>query len=592
MRILVVSTPKTGNNWLKELLATIYRLPVVGLADPITNRDFELVGDDWIGHQHYVPDSKLITWLKENEVIVVTTIRHPADTLVSLCRYTWSGFGTELQEAIDQDGGALGEHVAAWVRAGFFLPLNISISWMRSGLTHVVRYENLRRDPITTLVELTNAIREVPRQEIERAVARNEIQLMREKANDDSAMYGDPRFFRTGDVGGWQTELSAEVIKVLRDVEPFPAQFAALGYTMDPADRCLHAPAMPRPNCNPFKKLIPRFDNGVPIRPIIMDLYLSLPEDVTQQWHDLSSTKAGSFYAWLNAPSSKWGDEEPVPSNLAVHLYEMWPALQTDFPNLLGRNRINFLYRLVRETFSQVDREFVLPVKERFMQWALAPAATDPYGPARAPLVTNFGHYVYDCEPEIQAAWPDLFGRDRVDFSLWFIHTGCFRYFEDAHDLVLPVLLSWTAQPPDMLTMGQTPSEAERVMTEEESGAAAEPMPSGSEPPDDPANCEQAAGSSESMDGQPDPELSSADRLVEAVAEALPVEGPESVADAMPGLGRHVRPAGGRDTLPGAPHQSQVRADRGGRATVRNGRSNHPGCPTIAAPAPQDQLEV
>src|SRR5438477_172277 len=60
LKILIVSTPKTGNTWLKSLLALAYDLPVVEFPMPEFWRDFDpeqfdKLGPRWIAHQH-LPD--------------------------------------------------------------------------------------------------------------------------------------------------------------------------------------------------------------------------------------------------------------------------------------------------------------------------------------------------------------------------------------------------------------------------------------------------------------------------------------------------------------------------------------------------------
>ena len=48
LKIVVASTPKTGNNWIKKLLATTYNLPEYSLAEPFTFDEVHSLGDRWI----------------------------------------------------------------------------------------------------------------------------------------------------------------------------------------------------------------------------------------------------------------------------------------------------------------------------------------------------------------------------------------------------------------------------------------------------------------------------------------------------------------------------------------------------------------
>src|SRR5437762_385610 len=84
LKILIVSTPKTGNTWLKSLLAVAYDLPVVEFPLPEFWRDFDAkqfdrLGPKWVAHQHLLPYDALVNWIRQRNVVLVTTIRHPGD---------------------------------------------------------------------------------------------------------------------------------------------------------------------------------------------------------------------------------------------------------------------------------------------------------------------------------------------------------------------------------------------------------------------------------------------------------------------------------------------------------------------------------
>ncbi len=124
-RILVASTPKTGNVWVKNLLAETYGLPLIeGLPNDLDIGFLEGLGHRWVAHQHYPPASRLLDWAKENNVLLVTTVRHPLDTLVSLFHYarnvTRNGLGVDPEMVeLSRDGESLGVHSYAMLRTTF-----------------------------------------------------------------------------------------------------------------------------------------------------------------------------------------------------------------------------------------------------------------------------------------------------------------------------------------------------------------------------------------------------------------------------------------------------------------------------------------
>jgi hypothetical protein len=249
LKIMIVSTPKTGNTWLKRQLAHIYDLPIVRTGIRFDPAELDGLGQRWITHQHYVARSDVREYGRRHGVIFVTTIRHPCDTLVSKFHHA-RNFGHRLAWAdIDRspillrDGDTPGKHTASYVIDGFSTLLDISIGWMRCEESRIVRYEDLKRDPVATLEELTAAIYPVRRKRIETAVQACSINRMRE------TWQASQKFFREGKVGGWRAELPEQITELFRHMAPYPAQFAELGYSLDRDEPLPQAPerALGRP---------------------------------------------------------------------------------------------------------------------------------------------------------------------------------------------------------------------------------------------------------------------------------------------------------------------------------------------------------
>ncbi len=233
LRILIVSTPKTGNTWVKHLLANIYDLPIVTPGNSFDAAEVKAMGPRWVSHQHYGVRTDLIECGRQNNIVFVTTFRHPCDALVSKFHFV-RNLGNRLQFAdvdrspvmgLDQD--RIGKNTASYVLDGFSISLDISLGWLRSGESLLIRYEDLKRDPVAALQVLTDAIRSVPPHTIERAVEMCSIDQMRK-------MEGmEPRFFRQGQVGGWRSELPTQIIDIFRHTPPYPSQFKELGYSLE-----------------------------------------------------------------------------------------------------------------------------------------------------------------------------------------------------------------------------------------------------------------------------------------------------------------------------------------------------------------------
>jgi hypothetical protein len=389
MKIFVASAPKTGNTWLTILLSTVYDLSPVTLPFPFDADIANQMGSNWIAQQHYRPEPELLTWGEQNRALFITPLRHPGDILVSLWHmlrnksYDPKADLTYLEPVL-RDGAQMGKGTMGYVTRHFHNELHNMIRWVQSGRSIIVRYEDLWRDPVATLSQLTEEIHPVSGDRLEAAIDLCDIRMLR-KLRDDP----EGRFFRKGGPGSWRDELPESVLDIFRNHEPYPEYFRDLGYTLDPHDPLIDAPAKPRIPTNPFLSN-DRFDNGVMVPTIVIRLYLLLDPSLKARWHDtITSTSENSFYAWLNAPADEDpGREERVPrvTNLAHYVYRMRPDLQVVFPDLFARDRSAYITWFLRHTQGEYgfDEAFHRPMRATSRTRKAGTTAQDASG--RLPL--------------------------------------------------------------------------------------------------------------------------------------------------------------------------------------------------------------
>ena len=85
-RIAILSTPRTGNTWLRRLLDAIYSLPQV-VADTPDDVDWDQLPRHCILQLHWPVDKNLRSLLLRHEFKLVTLFRHPCDTLISILHF-------------------------------------------------------------------------------------------------------------------------------------------------------------------------------------------------------------------------------------------------------------------------------------------------------------------------------------------------------------------------------------------------------------------------------------------------------------------------------------------------------------------------
>lgn len=436
MKIIVASAPKTGNTWMTHLLSCIYGLPEVELPPTFDPTIANQQGPAWVTLQHYYPDPELLAWAERHRVFFVTMLRHPGDLLVSLWHMMQnksynpdSDLGRSTMLLLD--GERMGEHTEQYVKEDFFHGLYIPLDWMETGRSLAVRYEDLWRDPVKTLTDLTNQIRPVERDRIESAIDLCDLSLLRK-------LYDDPqgKFFRKGGPGNWRDELPDTIVDVFRHHEPYPTIFRAWGYTLDPNDPLIDAPAKPRQSKNPFLEN-ERFDNGVKVPVIVIKLYLLLDPASKARWAGAeTATSEQSFFAWLNAPADEDPERQkntPIVTNLAHYVYRTRSDLQNLFPDLFGEDRIEYVFWFTRSGSAEYDLDpvFIKPLQESLLAWGNIPADEDPCCPDAQPTLTNLAIYIYHTRLDLTNAFPDVFGKDRLAFARWFVEHAPDSYASD-----------------------------------------------------------------------------------------------------------------------------------------------------------------
>lgn len=239
MRIVITAAPRSGNHWLRCLLAEIYGLePLQGGAKPATGkRDVKAHGgvpempDGAIFHQHRAYNREMVEAFLAMPAKLVTIIRDPYDVFFSYHRWV-----QEPARVREDAAAALGRHeghpraalaerplqhpsVLGYLVTEFEKSLQRSVRWSQDPDVLVVRYEHLHDDPRGALRRLTNGIRPVSAGRIDDALASCAIDAMR------AAL---PHTVKTGTVGGSCGELGEEHLRIFR--ERHGEAVRALGY--------------------------------------------------------------------------------------------------------------------------------------------------------------------------------------------------------------------------------------------------------------------------------------------------------------------------------------------------------------------------
>jgi hypothetical protein len=211
MRIVVSAPPKTGNHWIGCLLSTIYDLqwPTPGghaaTASPDTLAAFVAAGgfpDGSMFHHHSRFHRRLCDVIDAIPAHHVTLLRDPYDAFVSM--YYWEqerssrGLGRDQPRPRHAMYGKPLDHpdVLAFLAEGFGQHIVRANGWLHSGRAIPVRYEDLHRDPVATLRQLTDQIESVPDERIHAAIETCRADRVRQQ---DEKMAWHVRAAKVGD---------------------------------------------------------------------------------------------------------------------------------------------------------------------------------------------------------------------------------------------------------------------------------------------------------------------------------------------------------------------------------------------------------
>jgi hypothetical protein len=376
LRILIASTEKTGNTWLKLLLSHIYDLPTPHISEDFSPAEADTLGRHWVTHQHFLPQPRLLEWASARNAHIFTMLRHPGDLLVSLYHYCCNyaahyKHDRRIAEAIAADADerramttfphhVIDGHLIRALQDRVMCDLNISISWMLSRRSSIVRYEDLRANPSTTLRDICARIAPASENRIQQAIEQCQLDVLRGTHQEDR------RFFRKALVGEWRV-LPQHIIRRFRDEEPFRSQFLFLGYeanfdqTQDEFFALKHRDRHPK--CHDQC-----FDDTVPFAPVLQQLLGSCDPDKRQQWQPVSKASvSASFFQWLNAPAEEDASKQravPRVTNLAAFIYSIRPDLQTTFPDIFDADRLGYAAWFLRYAAYayQLDHRFLTPI--------------------------------------------------------------------------------------------------------------------------------------------------------------------------------------------------------------------------------------
>jgi hypothetical protein len=241
LRFAVIGAPRSGNTWVRGLLAALFGLEEVPVHHP-DEIDWEHLPARCVLQIHWYPIEEFVATLQRHEIRVVVVARHPLDVLMS-----WLNYVNYVHlEGLCRGGGACSECaiVGALPRSQTHLDyatgehgrllLCYSAAWWKHRPHEIrLRYEDLVAETATTVGRLVEQVGEPPVRTIAEAVEARSI--FRMKPGQETWHY----HFWLGQPGLWRYMIPAAEARAIAAAVPEP--FEILGYECDP-DQTLTEP--------------------------------------------------------------------------------------------------------------------------------------------------------------------------------------------------------------------------------------------------------------------------------------------------------------------------------------------------------------
>ena len=233
LRLAVIGTPRSGNTWVRSLLAMLCDLEQIPTHFP-HQIDWEGLPRRCVIQIHWYPVEPFVSLLRRHEVRVVVPARHPLDVLMSWLNYAYyvhqEGFcpGKETCDKCDIVGvSPRSEALVAYASGGIghWILCHSPAWWNTPGVIRI-RYEDLVAEPESTLGRLLQQIGETPRRSIAESLEATSIHQM--KSSQNTWHY----HFWQGQPGLWRSLIPASEARAIAAGIPEP--FEILGYPCDP----------------------------------------------------------------------------------------------------------------------------------------------------------------------------------------------------------------------------------------------------------------------------------------------------------------------------------------------------------------------
>jgi Sulfotransferase domain len=217
MRFAILSTPRSGNTWLRHLLGTTFAAPELAVHNP-GEIDWASLPRDCILQLHWHRTAELQSCLQRHGFRLVVLARHPLDVLLSILHFAL--YDSSPKRWLEGENGDEMSIFGAMPSSAAFLRyatgarasalLSVSCEWWNHPEAYTVRYESLVGDTDAELTRFLDALGVHPCCKPADALAANSFSKLRSGKDSTDGCVSNHHFWQ-GKPGHWKRYFPVDV---------------------------------------------------------------------------------------------------------------------------------------------------------------------------------------------------------------------------------------------------------------------------------------------------------------------------------------------------------------------------------------------
>jgi hypothetical protein len=187
MRIAIVSSPRSGNSWLRYVLRDTFSLQEIAVHNYL---DIENVPEKCILQIHWYREPNFQEFLKRHDFQVISLARHPLDVLISVLHFIkyepetakWLCGNCAIPEELIGKSPASNEFLEYALGFGAENLLSVSYQWWHDKNAIKLRYEDLVTNSMVEVKRIAERLK-APVERLPDALASNSLESFKAAPN-------------------------------------------------------------------------------------------------------------------------------------------------------------------------------------------------------------------------------------------------------------------------------------------------------------------------------------------------------------------------------------------------------------------------